>query len=93
MTIVLWACGAMLGVAAVLSLVRATLGPTILNRAIGLDVFVATSVGALGIEAAVNQHPTTLPILVVLSLVGFVGSVSIARFAAREARPDRRHRP
>ena len=34
-----------------------------------------------------NRHATTLPILVVLSLVGFVGAVSVARFAAGEARP------
>jgi multicomponent Na+:H+ antiporter subunit F len=32
------------------------------------------------VEAAVNRHTTTLPVLVVLSLVGFVGSVSMARF-------------
>ena len=32
------------------------------------------------LEAAVHRHTTTLPILVVLSLLGFVGSVSIARF-------------
>lgn len=89
MTAVLWVCVVMLGVAGVLCLVRATLGPTMLNRAVALDVLVAASVGGLGVEAAVNQHTTTLPILVVLSLVGFVGSVSIARFAVREDGGDR----
>jgi multicomponent Na+:H+ antiporter subunit F len=34
----------------------------------------------LALEAAVNRHATTLPILGVLSVLGFVGSVSIARF-------------
>jgi multicomponent Na+:H+ antiporter subunit F len=29
----------------------------------------------------VHQHTTTLPILVVLSLLGFVGAVSVARFS------------
>jgi multicomponent Na+:H+ antiporter subunit F len=29
----------------------------------------------------VHRHTTTLPILVVLSLLGFVGSVSVARFS------------
>jgi multicomponent Na+:H+ antiporter subunit F len=29
----------------------------------------------------VNRHTTTLPVLLVLSLVGFVGSVSMARFS------------
>ena len=47
----------------------------------GADV---TMVGAVGTEAAVNRHATTLPVLVVLSLLGFVGSVSLVRFAVRE---------
>ena len=38
----------------------------------------------MGAEAAVNRHATTLPVLVVLSLLGFVGSVSLVRFAVRE---------
>lgn len=85
-----WACVGMLGVAAILALVRMILGPTMLNRALAMDVLAATTVAGLAVEAAYNKHTTTLPILVVLSLVGFVGSVSISRFAAREDREDRR---
>lgn len=83
-----WACSAMLGLAAVLALVRMAIGPTMLNRAVAMDVLAATIVAGLAIEAAYNKHSTTLPILVVVSLVGFVGSVSISRFAARESRED-----
>ncbi|UYM03573.1 monovalent cation/H+ antiporter complex subunit F [Solicola gregarius] len=83
-----WACAAMLGIAAVLALVRMAIGPTMLNRAVAMDVLAATIVAGLAIEAAYNKHSTTLPILVVVSLVGFVGSVSISRFAARESRED-----
>ena len=42
----------------------------------------SASAGAIGVEAAIGRHDTTLSILVVLALVGFLGSVSIARFAA-----------
>jgi multicomponent Na+:H+ antiporter subunit F len=42
---------------------------------------VAVVICALALEAAVHRHTTTLPVLVVLSLVGFVGSVSVARFS------------
>lgn len=88
--VIVWASVAMLGVAAALALVRMVIGPTMLNRAVAMDVLSATIVAALAIEAAYNRHSTTLPILVVVSLVGFVGSVSISRFAVRETtREDR----
>ena len=80
MTAVVAICVALLGVAALLLVARISLGPTMLDRVVALDVLVAVVICALGLEAAVNRHTTTLPILVVLSLLGFVGSVSIARF-------------
>ena len=83
------ACSTMLGAAAVIALIRMTIGPTMLSRAVAMDVLSATIVAGLAIEAAYNKHSTTLPILVVVSLIGFVGSVSISRFAARESREDR----
>ncbi len=88
MTVFLWVCGAAFGSAATLALWRMNQGPRMLDRMIAVDVLIATLVGGLGLDAAVNRHATTLPILVVLSLVGFVGSVSVARFAAGEARPS-----
>ncbi len=80
MTVVLAVCLACLTAAALLLLVRMALGPTMLDRVIALDVLVAVLICGLGVEAAINRHTTTLPILVVLSLVGIVGSVSMARF-------------
>jgi multicomponent Na+:H+ antiporter subunit F len=80
MSVVVVICVAMLGVAALLLVARISLGPTMLDRVVALDVLVAVVICALGLEAAIHRHTTTLPILVVLSLLGFVGSVSIARF-------------
>jgi multicomponent Na+:H+ antiporter subunit F len=80
MTVVLAVCLGILGLAALLLVIRVSLGPTTLDRAVALDVLVAVTICGLALEAAVNRHSTTLPILVVLSLVGFVGSVSVARF-------------
>ena len=81
MNVVVWTCAAMLAVAAVFVVWRMTVGPTMLDRVVAMDVLIAIVVCGLGLEAAYNRHSTTLPILVVLSLVGFVGSVSVARFA------------
>ncbi|MER7332382.1 MULTISPECIES: monovalent cation/H+ antiporter complex subunit F [unclassified Micromonospora] len=71
-------------VTALLALIRLYRGPSLIDRVVAADMLLATMVGAVGAEAAVNRHATTLPVLVVLSLLGFVGSVSLVRFAARE---------
>jgi multicomponent Na+:H+ antiporter subunit F len=79
-TVVLAICVGMLALAALLLVIRIALGPTMLDRVVALDVLVAVIICGLALEAAANRHTTTLPVLVVLSLVGFVGSVSVARF-------------
>jgi multicomponent Na+:H+ antiporter subunit F len=81
MSVVLAVCVGILAVAALLLVARISLGPTMLDRVVALDVLVAVVICGLALEAAVHRHTTTLPILVVLSLLGFVGSVSIARFS------------
>lgn len=88
MSVVGTICVVLLAITGVLCIVRIVRGPTMLDRTVAADVFVAASAGAIGIEAAVERHDTTLSILVVLALVGFLSSVSIARFAAPDT--DRR---
>ncbi|HEY0644858.1 MAG TPA: monovalent cation/H+ antiporter complex subunit F [Nocardioides sp.] len=80
MTAVLLTAVALLTIAGICTVVRMTQGPTLLDRAVAFDVFVAVAICALALEAAHNRHTTTLPILLVLALLGFVGSVSVARF-------------
>ena len=75
-----------------LAIVRAERGPSMLDRTIALDVFTTTLVGAIALEAAFSRRTDTIPILVVLSLVGFVGSVTIARFASVEPEDEGRIR-
>ncbi|MEH3032643.1 MAG: monovalent cation/H+ antiporter complex subunit F [Aeromicrobium erythreum] len=88
MTFVAAACAAMLTLTGLLCVVRIVRGPTMLDRTVATDVLVAASIGAVGTAAAVWRDDATVPILVALALVGFLGSVSIARFAARDI--DRR---
>ena len=84
MTAVVIIAGVMLTVAALLALIRVVIGPTMLNRVMAMEVVVAVVVGGLALEAAYNQHTTTLPILLVLAMLGFVGATSVARFMMRE---------
>ncbi|MGJ9424020.1 monovalent cation/H+ antiporter complex subunit F [Aeromicrobium sp. CF3.5] len=81
-------CLILMAITGVLCLVRIIRGPATLDRTVAADVFVSAMAGSIAIEAAVGRHTTTLPILVVLAFVGFLGSVSIARFAARDEMAD-----
>lgn len=79
----------LLAVAALLSIVRLLMGPSILDRALSVDALLAFALTGLGAYAAFHRDPTVLPTLLVLSLLGFVGSISIAKFVAR--RTEARH--
>ncbi|MFC5826377.1 monovalent cation/H+ antiporter complex subunit F [Nonomuraea insulae] len=71
---------ALLGCGAAASLYRAGRGPSMLDRAVALDVFTSLSMCGVGAFAVARDDYSDLPILLVLSLLGFVGSVSLARF-------------
>jgi len=77
---------ALLFAAASLVLVRIVRGPTTLDRIVAVDVLLAVVVCAVAAEAAYTRDATSLPILVVLSILGFIGSVSVARFSPRSRR-------
>lgn len=84
MTVVVLACAVLLAAAGILAVVRIERGPSMLDRTIALEVLTTTLVAFVGLEAAWSRRTDTVPVLVALSLVGFVGSVTIARFASKE---------
>lgn len=77
--------GSLLAGAAVLTVRRMARGPSSLDRVIAADVLVAIVIASLALEAIVARHTTTLPVIMVLALLGFSSSVSIARFVADRA--------
>lgn len=79
-----WIIGSLLALSALLTLIRLTIGPSVLDRAVASDTLVSIAVCALGAYAALTEAWTTLPLLISLSLVGFMGSVAVARFVARD---------
>lgn len=86
MSAVVVVCAVLLTIGGACAVVRAERGPSMLDRTVALDIVVTTMIAAGALYAAVERRTDIVPILVVLSLVGFVGSVTIARFAAVE--PD-----
>jgi multicomponent Na+:H+ antiporter subunit F len=77
---------ALLFAAVSLVLVRVVRGPTTLDRIVAVDMLLAIVVCAIAADAAYTRDATSLPILVGLSILGFVGSVSVARFSPRSKR-------
>ncbi|MEI7032801.1 monovalent cation/H+ antiporter complex subunit F [Streptomyces pratensis] len=74
-------------VAGALLLARIWLGPSMLDRAISLDVAAALIIVGLGLKSAFDLDPFYFPIMLVLAFLGFTGSVGIARFIAVRDRP------
>ncbi|HEU4319887.1 MAG TPA: monovalent cation/H+ antiporter complex subunit F [Acidimicrobiia bacterium] len=77
-------CGAMLAAGATMALIRVERGPSVLDRMVGLDIITSVFIIGLALEAAWSRRTTSLSILAALALVGFVASVTIARFASVE---------
>lgn len=85
--ILVLAAAVMLTIAGFLALARVVRGPSVLDRVVSSEVFVSVVVAALALEAAINRHSTTLPLLVSLSLLGFLGPVTVTRFMPRDVDP------
>ncbi len=69
---------AMLAASALLTLVRLMRGPSVLDRIVSLDVLVTLIVCAMAVHVAANDAGRSVPLLLVLALLGFSGSVTAA---------------
>ena len=75
-----------LALAAVLALVRLARGPSLLDRLLAIDVLLAVVCAGLIVDMAAGGHMNNLTLVVVICLVGFIGSVAVARFVT-DGRP------
>ena len=82
MIIALTAAGAFLVAALVLGLYRIVKGPGAVDRIIATDVVLSLLVVALAIEAAVNKHAYTIPVMIITSMLSFSGTVAVSKFVA-----------
>ena len=76
--------GIMFGIGALAAVYRIIRGPSILDRALATDVLLAIAICGLGAEMAINKHTDTLVVMLVLAMFAVVGSISIARFMAKQ---------
>jgi multicomponent Na+:H+ antiporter subunit F len=89
MTWVWVVAGVMLTLAAVLTMTRILIGPSTLDRLIGVDTTVAVTMCGIATWAAYSLDTTVTYSLAALALISFVGSVSIARFRVPDIRDGR----
>lgn len=84
MSIVVIVVAVTLTLASAGTIYRIAAGPSLLDRVIAADVLLAIFGAALATEMAVNKHTDNLALLVVLTVIGFIGSVTVARFVAHK---------
>lgn len=63
---------------------RLVLGPSLLDRLVATDALLAMVACGLCVLAAYQEDSTVIPVLVVVSLLGFMGSVAVTRLLVRE---------
>ncbi len=72
-----------IAISAVLCMVRLVRGPSLADRIVALDGLLILVVSGIGVDAARTGRGTYLDVLVVAALLGFVGTVNVARFIER----------
>lgn len=70
----------LLGAGALLVMIRLGRGPSLLDRVVASDSLLAIFASGLAAGLAFSRNTSVLPVLVVVSLLGFVGGVSVARY-------------
>lgn len=92
MTTVWIIAAVMLAAAAAIVMYRVLAGPSTLDRLVALDTLVAVAMCGIGTWAAFSLDTTVTYGLTALALIGFVGSVSVARFRVPDVRrPESRY--
>ncbi|WP_129663761.1 monovalent cation/H+ antiporter complex subunit F [Phytoactinopolyspora endophytica] len=87
MSVVFIITGTLLVIAALLALVRMVAGPTTWDRIVAFDGFVIVTVSGIAVLEAARGEGSAIMLLVVVSLLGFVGSLMAVRLWGEEEHP------
>ncbi|GAA3967344.1 hypothetical protein FOF52_10600 [Thermobifida alba] len=88
MTVLEWvyaATFAMLGVGVLFALHRLVRGPSVLDRIVCLNAVSVLVVSAIAVGSALRGGAAYVGLMVTVALLGFVGTLTAARFAERRA--------
>ena len=73
----------LLAVGALCVVVRLVKGPSIADRIVATDLLLVLLVCAIGVDAGYTGRSTYLDVMVVVGVLGFLGTVTVARFIER----------
>jgi multicomponent Na+:H+ antiporter subunit F len=80
-------CSILLALAAFGAVIRMIKGPALLDRVLAADVLLVVLASALIADMVANRSTDHLALVVAITLIGFVGSVTVARFVQDRRRP------
>lgn len=75
----------LISIALLTFLIRVLIGPTVSDRIMGLDAFGVTLVGFIGVVMILQDTIAYSDVILVLSILSFVGTVSLTKFIERGA--------
>jgi multicomponent Na+:H+ antiporter subunit F len=78
--IILYIAMVILSICLVLTAIRFALGPSLPDRITAFDLFVANMIGIIAIYTELTGHEDFIDVAIILSLFGFLGSISFAYY-------------
>lgn len=81
MNTIIWISSTFLVLASLATVYRIFRGPTLLDRVLATDVLLAIFVSAICLNMVARNSYEFTTLIVVASMIGFVGSVTVARYA------------
>lgn len=79
------ATAVMLGASVLLAVYRLVRGPSVLDRVVGLSTVSVLLVCFIALQVAVRGDASYVGVMVTIALLGFVATLTAARFAERRA--------
>ena len=83
MTTLIVGCQIVVALGALLCVVRVILGPSLADRSVALDTLLIAIVVEVALNAARSGDGRNLDLLLVVSLVAFIGTTAVGRFIER----------
>ncbi|MEZ4613944.1 MAG: monovalent cation/H+ antiporter complex subunit F [Caldilineaceae bacterium] len=78
----------LLSISLVICFLRLYIGPDVPNRTVAFDVIAIHAVAIIALIAMRNQSPFLLDITIVTGVLGFLGTVMMARYLEQSQRED-----